>query len=211
MSTISWAIALAALAAAVNPEVPQNDRIGISGPSPVTDLVLAPEGKLWIEGTSTVRGYSCEAKKIDGGVQLAPGTSAIEVSGLGAAVRGVALEFPIESLDCGNGKMNDHMRKALMSKDHPKVSFRVASHEVKPGEGKKGKIEMAGDLTIAGTTKRITIDAEAAPGADGKIQVSGSKEIDMTEWGVSPPRLMMGTLRVHEAVKVNFDLSLPQP
>jgi hypothetical protein len=30
----------------------------------------------------------------------------------------------------------------------------------------------------------------------------------MTQWGVQPPRLMMGTLKVGDTVTVNFDLLL---
>jgi hypothetical protein len=38
--------------------------------------------------------------------------------------------------------------------------------------------------------------------------VQGVHELNMTEWGIRPPRLMLGTLRVHEDVQVHFDLLL---
>lgn len=210
MTTISWAIAVAAWAAFTPVVVPHDSGPKVEERVSVTDLMLAPESRLRVEGTSTVRGYTCNAKEIGGVVQIAPDVSQVKIPALGAAVRGVELEIPIGALDCGNGTMNDHMRKALQAKDNPTIRFRVASHEVTVTEGGKARIEMAGDLTIAGTTKRITLSAVATPGADGQIQIGGSKEIDMTEYGVAPPRLMMGTMKVHDRVVVHFDIALRQ-
>lgn len=210
MTTISWAIAVAAWAAVFTPVTPYDNGPKAEERVPVIDLVLAPESRLRVEGTSTVRGYTCNATEVGGVVQIAPNVSQVVVPVLGTAVRGVELEIPIGALDCGNGTMNDHMRKALQAKEHPTIKFRVATHEVSlTGDG-TGKIEMAGDLTIAGTTKRITMNAAAAPGADGVIQISGSKEIDMTEYGVKPPKLMLGTMKVNEMVTVHFDIALRQ-
>jgi hypothetical protein len=38
--------------------------------------------------------------------------------------------------------------------------------------------------------------------------VKGSHEIRMKEYGLKPPTLMLGTLKVDERVKVSFDLLL---
>jgi hypothetical protein len=38
--------------------------------------------------------------------------------------------------------------------------------------------------------------------------VKGVYDLRMTEWGLKAPSLMMGTMKVNELVKVNFDLVL---
>ena len=38
--------------------------------------------------------------------------------------------------------------------------------------------------------------------------MTGSYTVKMTEFGLKPPTLMMGTLKVNENVAVNFDLYL---
>jgi hypothetical protein len=38
--------------------------------------------------------------------------------------------------------------------------------------------------------------------------VKASKVINMKEWGVKPPSLMMGTMKVKENVTVGFDVAL---
>ena len=54
----------------------------------------------------------------------------------------------------------------------------------------------------------MTIDATIASEADGALRVKGSKEILMSDFGVRPPTLMMGTLKVRDRVVVNFDVVL---
>lgn len=210
MTTIAWAVAAAVWSATILPVKPWTDVPGTGAERITTaDLMLAPESQLRVEGTSTVRGYTCEAKEINGAIQSDPDASIVDITTLGTIVRGVALEIPISDLDCGNGTMNDHMRKALKAKEHPTIAFQVASHQVTVEDG-TGKIEMEGDLTIAGTTKRIKISASATPGAEGAIQISGSHELNMKEYGVNPPKLMLGAMKVNEKVVVHFDITLRQ-
>jgi hypothetical protein len=40
------------------------------------------------------------------------------------------------------------------------------------------------------------------------MRVKGSYDLRMTEYGLKPPSLMMGAMKVKELVKVNFDLLL---
>jgi len=49
---------------------------------------------------------------------------------------------------------------------------------------------------------------EASEGASGMLHVVGTHELRMTEWGLKPPTLMLGTMKVDERVKVGFDLLL---
>jgi hypothetical protein len=40
------------------------------------------------------------------------------------------------------------------------------------------------------------------------LRVTGKYELNMKDFGVKPPTLMLGTMRVGEKVTVNFDLLL---
>ena len=42
----------------------------------------------------------------------------------------------------------------------------------------------------------------------GTLRVRGSKPVDMTQWGVQPPSLMMGTMKVNRAATIHFDVVL---
>ena len=103
--------------------------------------------------------------------------------------------------------MNEHMLKALKAKQYPTITYRISSYDVaKAGDGVDGKA--IGELTIGGVTKTITVSAHATPQAGGAVRLPGSQDVRMNEYGLKPPTLMLGTLKVDELVKVSFDLIL---
>lgn len=172
------------------------------------ELSLLPESRLWFEGGSTVRGYSCEAETIESTITTRDGTAIDGVASLRDVVESVGLTFPVAELECGNGTMNGHMRDALKAEEFPKIEFYVDLYELEVGDDGKGQITMFGDLTIIGETMPITIEAEAEEQDDGTVTVRGSRELDMTMFGVKPPRLMLGTLRVHDDIEIHYEMVL---
>lgn len=155
--------------------------------------------RVWVSGTSTVRSWRCESTQPTGTAQAA-GTELTQV-----AQSSGEITIPLASLDCRNGTMNGHMRNALKAEQNPTIRFRATSVAVTP----EGAVRMTGPLTIAGQTRETTITGTAAR-QNGKLRVTGSKQITMTEYGVTPPRLMAGTMRVNPAVTIGFDVVLGQ-
>ena len=76
---------------------------------------------------------------------------------------------------------------------------------VQPGAA--GAVTLGGELTIAGQTKPVSIAATVTQ-TDAGFRVVGRAPIRMTEFGVRPPSLMLGTMRVADAVTVHFDVVL---
>ena len=170
-------------------------------------LLLQPQSKLWIKGSSTMRSFECKATGFDASVDAAGAGAVSAVLAGEKAVRTVQVTVPTSKLECGNGTMNDHMLKALKAKEHQTIEFRLASYEMTPaGDAMQGKL--TGTLVIGGVQKTVTIAATATDGTDGALHVVGSHEVSMKEFGLKPPTLMMGTLKVDERVKVSFDLYL---
>jgi len=52
------------------------------------------------------------------------------------------------------------------------------------------------------------VNAQAKPGTDGTLIVSGTREVRMTEFGLKPPTLMLGTMKVDEKITVGFEVVL---
>lgn len=164
-----------------------------------------PESRVWVEGTSSVRGYSCEAAEVKGTIEAA--APALELTKLEGAVKRVEVVVDAAALDCGNGTMNGHMRKALKVSEHGSISFRLADYQV-VAAGAETQVKMNGTLEIAGKQQPITLTGVATAAADGAVRVTGSHTIRMSDYGVKPPSLMMGTMKVHDPVKLNFDVIL---
>ncbi len=169
-------------------------------------LTLQPESRLWIKGTSTVRSFECKAGALDAKVESAPNATTALMSGT-KAVTSAEVTVPAAQLECGNGTMNAHMKKALKATEHPVIRFRIASYTLaKAAEGMKA--DLTGTLTLGGVEKPVTVSALGKDEGDGTLRVTGSYELRMTDYGLKPPTLMMGTMKVNEKVNVGFDLLL---
>ena len=181
------AVALAASAAAASGQMalPRN-------------LTLGKESKIWLEGTSTVRSFKCTAVKVDVAVSAETSEAPAEI------VKSASLTIPVAQLECGNKTMNEHMRKALKAESNPEISWKMTSYQV---EGTNVLIN--GKLTIAGKENVIVLRANGSA-ENGTIRLKGSKQFRMTEYGVKPPSLMLGTMKVADPVTVSFDLVLSE-
>jgi len=168
-------------------------------------LTLQPESKLWVDGSSTVRSWSCKAADVDANIEAAPNGIA-QVAAGEKGVRAVRVRVQSEKMDCGNGTMNEHMRKALKTESNPVIDFKLADYQVgKSGDAVAGTLN--GTLTLGGVTKSIAIPA-TGKSEGGALRVTGSYALNMKDYDLKPPTLMFGRIKVGETVTVKFDLLL---
>ncbi|MBL0937396.1 MAG: YceI family protein [Gemmatimonadaceae bacterium] len=169
-------------------------------------LSLREGSRLWFEGTSTVRSWNCSADRIDAKLSAADeGVIASVLDGKKVAGQ-VQVDFPVQKLECKNGTMNEHMLKALKAKEFATIHFSLDSYDLARGESVTGTLQ--GTLQLAGQTLPISIPAQFAPAADGAMRVTGKVPVKMTDWGIKPPTLMLGAMKVGPVVTVHFDLLL---
>ena len=162
----------------------------------------AAVGRITISGGSTVRSWSCDVSRFDATVRSAEAGEALV---LPSGRERATFSIPVNGIDCRNRTMNGHLREALHGERYPEIRFELTGYTL--GEGSVMRAQ--GNLTIAQRTTPITVDATWSPnGSD--LRVQGSKTLRMTELGVEPPTLMLGTLKVHDQVTVAFDLVIQQ-
>ena len=170
-------------------------------------LKLTPESRLWVDGTSTMRGFTCKAGVVDAVVDAAAANAVPAVLGGENAVKAVTFTVPTDKLDCGNGTMNGHMVKAIKAKEFPVITFKLGAYSlVKATDTTKASLN--GVLTIGGVSKPITMDSRLTAVENGAMRVAGTYELNMKDYELKPPSLMLGAMKVGEKVKVSFDLVL---
>lgn len=170
-------------------------------------LTVQPESRLWVEGTSTVRSFRCKAADLDARIDAANAQAAAAVVAGTKAVRSVEVKIAADKLDCGNATMNEHMRKAIRVKEAPVIRFTLGSYDLAPKSGGSA-VTMNGQLSLGGTEKPISLQAEASEGPNGSLKVTGTKELKLSDFGLKAPSLMMGTMKVADAVTVRYELTL---
>lgn len=178
-----------------------------------------------IRGTSTLHGWEVECKTIRGtiGIQpwggsLAEAVSADAVPDLESALLStthppvVNVTIPVQSLQSGKRMMDREMFKALNAGTHSTLVYTLGSVRLAPGRerGAGGTDNPApvslvaeGALTLNGQTRQIVFPVEIAA-RDGGLRVKGETTLKMTDFGIAPPRLMMGALRTGDDVTIGF-------
>lgn len=164
--------------------------LGLTAMSQET-YILSPESKLTINGSSTIHDWTVTANTIQGSINGASNT-----------LNEVSFEVTVEDIKSERGAaMDKKMHEALKKEEHPQVTFTLKTPAELGGE----QAALSGTLTIAGVEKEVTIDAKSDT-SDGKIQLSGSKGLKLSDFNMEPPTAMFGSIVVGEDVTVNFDL-----
>ncbi len=161
---------------------------------------FASGSRVWVEGTSTLHDWSCDAGQINGNVAAEPGTGRL------TAISGVTVTIPVASLDCDNSTMNGKLRDALAAA--PNISFSLSSAQVGSLNNGLFAIRASGRLSIAGVTRTMNISATGRALSDGRFQITGSIPFAMSQFGVEPPTAMFGTIRTRDNVIVGFDVTV---
>lgn len=124
-----------------------------------------------------------------------------------------SLEVTIQaaSIDTRNADRDEHLRSNdfFDMEAHPTITF--ASTAIEPlGDA---EFRVAGDLTIKGVTRPITLDLELTgtaqdPWGNTRLGLEGSTVVDRKEWGVNwNAALEAGGVLVGEKVTLEFEIS----
>lgn len=121
---------------------------------------------------------------------LKPGAlEAFEIS-----IRAATLSSPKEGLD-------KNMHKALKVTEHPDITFRLSRLE---GAEASGVIRGVGILKVAGVEREVTL-ALKTQRTEANVTVSGEVQLFMTDFGITPPKAMLGMLKTDPKVNVTFE------
>jgi hypothetical protein len=172
-------------------------------PPDTVRLVLRPGSRLWLEGDSNLHEWKCEATQFLPELRVerpAPGAPPTSVDR-------ALLDVPVGKIECGNGKMNDNLRKALKAAQFPSISFVVTGAEFFD-TGVKGELELLakGNLYVAGNGQNLQFQVSGTDTGDGALLVRGQLTIKMTDFGIQPPTAMMGLLKTKNEVVIRFEL-----
>lgn len=125
-------------------------------------------------------------------------------------ISSLQFSMPAESLKSEHTQMDKNTYKALNTSKNPTISFTATSSSVKPN-GKGYIINTKGKLTISGVTKDVDLVANGVVNADKSIHFTGSYKFKMTEFKVTPPSIMLGTIKVYDPLEVKYDFVMKTP
>lgn len=168
-------------------------------------LVLS-SGKISLTGTTNVHGYTAETSKVRlAGAQLATFDGDLwRLVQNPSAVTSLDIVVPAASLKSTKDGIDKNMHKALNVTAHPDIVFHVNRIEALAAEG---ALRASGTLTINGVSKEIAVDLTAAR-SGSNLSVTGEYALLMTDYGVKPPKAMMGMMKTDPKIVLKIELLL---
>ncbi len=117
--------------------------------------------------------------------------------------------IPVKGLKSKESGLDKNMYKALKADACPAITFHMASYDSQPDAAgtKVRQANVHGVLSIACQEKPVTLTAELTPGPES-LRAKGSYTLLMTDYGVKPPSLMLGAIKVKDSVVIDFNLEL---
>ena len=153
-----------------------------------------PAVEFTVSGTSTIRGWTCS---VQGTAEVTPGSST-PAPGFAAGVRSATLVVPVADFECPDETMTEHLLDAMKPAEFAEITFRLESYEASTQGA-----EASGALTIQDVTRAVSFPISLTPSGSG-VEVAGEVRLDMTTYGVEPPVVMLGLLRVRPQIRIEF-------
>ena len=184
---------------------------GAAGAQATAPLAVRPESKIGLSGTSTLHAWTCGSSQLSAKIAVEP-----EALKKGGALEArspltVKVSVPVKAIKCEKGaKMEENLYKALKADAFPAIDYALESHEIVASREDPDQftIRTTGRLTVAGQSKTISMDVAASRLADGGAQGLAKVAILMTDYGIKPPVMMLGTLKVGNEVKIDLNVKL---
>ena len=173
-------------------------------------LSVRPDSKLWLEGSSNVRDWRCEATTLDASIEVDDDEDH-DVAPAAARVRAVHVRVPTHALTCGRSQMDHIMYKALHVDDAPDCRQIVGRFDVVSATPGTNSLVMQGTLRIAGRERVVRVPVIFQEQRDGSVRAQGAMPILMTDYGITPPTALFGVLRTENRIVVKFDLFVDRP
>ena len=155
---------------------------------------LAQSVRFTISGNSTVRSWTCY---VNGTAQVERGSGAA-VRGFDSGVGSATLTVPVADFECPEEEMREHLLEAMRANEFPEITFRLEGYEASDGG-----VVASGSLTILDSTQSVSFPVSLTPEGSG-VRLQGELPLDMTTYGVEPPVVFLGLLRVRPRIRIEF-------
>lgn len=153
-----------------------------------------------IAGTTNVHDFTTESKEASGQLVF-NGNKPIALT----------VEIPVRSIKNGQKTMDKKTHETFNDTQYPTISFKMTDLNSIVKDGTDILINVTGDLSMGGTSNKVTLDAKGKEVRPGVYIFEGSLPIVMSEWKLKAPTAMLGVMKVHDKVIVSYNVTFEGP
>ena len=176
--------------------------------APNTPLAIGT-GRVTIAGTSNIHEYTASTTAIQvTRVQLGTlpaGGDLLENAFKPGVVEAFEVAIPAKSLASKKDGLDKNMHAALKAAEHPEITFKLLRFENRPAPATG--LRAIGVLRVAGVDRQVAIEITSER-KDAALLVKGTLALLMTDFGIVPPKAMMGMLKTDPKVTITFEVAV---
>lgn len=179
----------------------------LAGATDRAHFSAAPASTVTIIGTSTLHEWKMQGAAIKGTIDLAPEIAADPLKAeawKSDAPALVSVNIPVAAIKSEHTRMNNIMLDAMKAKSFPEIHYELLEAASTTGTADSFVVATKGKLTIAGVTRDLQMNVTAKRDGENRYVLSGDAPVKMTDFGITPPVTMLGTLKTGDEVKVSF-------
>ncbi|MGE0448203.1 MAG: YceI family protein [Vicinamibacterales bacterium] len=161
--------------------------------------------RISLSGTSNIHAYTASSTaarlvrlQVSDGVAEEHAWDALLAPG---ALQALEISLPAATLSSPREGLDKNMHKALKVTEHRDITFRLSRLET---VGAGGAVRGIGVLTVAGVERDVTLAIKTAR-SDAGLTVTGEVQLLMTDFGIAPPKAMLGMLKTDPRITVTFE------
>lgn len=167
--------------------------------------ILLKGGSLSVKGKTNVNEFTCSITGYSNADTILVSRKA---DNLPVVLKG-ELALPVSLFNCKNPIMTSDLRKTLKAKQYPELSIRFLTLSRLPAEGTKDAVKGLVEIELAGKTRRYEINYQINNN-QSSVNLLGERNINFTDFGLSPPSKLGGMIRTENQLSVQFKLNMAQ-
>lgn len=160
--------------------------------------------RVTLSGTSNVHPYEAATTTVKvTRIKVGPGIAGeLDALAQPGTVDAFDIAIPVKTLTSPKDGLDKNMYKALKAEQFADITFALTRIE-RRGDA-PGAFRGLGKLTIAGVSKDVALDLTVQR-KDAALVVRGELALLMTDYGITPPKAMLGMLKTDPKVTIAFE------
>lgn len=162
------------------------------------EAILMQGSKMSIAGNSNVNSFECKLEK-----ELNERRIAFQFIERGRVIQfsETSLKVAVTNFNCGNRHITRDMHQTLKAAEFPLIEFELLAVDFNT------KV-MQVIISIAGMSKSFQLDFSLQEKTNDIFRIEVCQEFQMTDFGISPPKTMMGLIVVNDKINIALELYL---
>lgn len=163
----------------------------------VKSIQILPDSELSITGDTNISEFGCEFNTL----YMEEGRELVyNKVGNSFIFKEAILTLKNKGFDCGSKAINKDFHTLLNTKEYPKITLELTEMTLL----KENKGQACVKIIIAGKKKEyiVPIDIIASP----THRFIGKLKLDIRDFGLEPPKKLLGLIVIKKEIDINFDL-----